>query len=213
MSNAAPSANNACVIACHTCGLVCERPPEDATAHCPRCDAALSARHAGSLQRATALLIAAMVLYLPANLLPVMHAEQLGSAVDSTIMEGVLEFWSSGEYGVALIIFVASIAVPCTKFLALGLLFWTTRHRSPHARRERATLYRIVELVGYWSMLDVLVVAVVCALVRFHALSSAEPRAGILYFGVVVILTMLSAMQFDPRHIWEGKENDEPDKA
>lgn len=211
MSRTAPIASDAGLIACEACGLVCERLPEPAGASCPRCGEVLRASHERSIARSAALLLAAMILYLPANLLPVMHAEQLGTAVDSTIMEGVIEFWQSGEYGVALIIFVASIAVPCMKFLALGLLLWTCHRGSPRARRERATLYRIVELVGYWSMLDVLVVAIVCALVRFQALSSAEPRAGILYFGLVVILTMLSAMQFDPRLIWKGTLPDEPD--
>ncbi|MGB8601148.1 MAG: paraquat-inducible protein A, partial [Rhizomicrobium sp.] len=127
---------------------------------------------------------------------------------DSTIMRGVVEFWKSGSYGVALVIFIASVAVPCIKFLALGLLLFTTQRHSRWAIRERARLYRMVELIGYWSMLDVLVVAVVTALVRFQGLSNTEPRVGILFFGMVVILTMLSALSFDPRLIWDSEENE-----
>lgn len=209
----APTARQAGVIACHGCGLVCARPADHdmGKAVCPRCGSVLAGLHEGALGRASALLLAALILYFPANLMPVMRTTQLGDVVDRTIMEGVLDFWANGEIGIALIIFVASIAVPCTKFIALGTLFWSSFRKSAQGMRERAGLYRIVELVGYWSMLDVLVVAIVCALVQFHALSAAEPRPGILYFGVVVILTMLSAMQFDPRLIWEGKEKDESD--
>lgn len=212
MSNSR-SARQLDVIACHVCGLVVEHPANDEnlpqSRSCPRCGAPLKRRQRESLERASALLIASMVLYLPANLLPVMSTMKLGNAFESTIMEGVIEFWQSGDYGIALIIFVASVAVPCTKFLALGTLFWSSYRKSRNARRERSRLYRIVEIVGYWSMLDVLVVALICALVQFNALSTAEPRAGILYFGLVVILTMLSAMQFDPRLIWEDKDHDE----
>ena len=120
-------------------------------------------------------------------------------------MNGAIEFWKSGSYGIALVIFIASVAVPCTKFLVLTLLLITSQRRSNWARRERARLYRLVEVIGYWSMLDVLVVAVVAALVKFQGLSDIEPRVGIFFFGVVVILTMLSAMTFDPRLIWDDK--------
>lgn len=149
------------------------------------------------------MLLAGIILYVPANLLPVMYTGMLGQGGDSTIMEGVVEFWLAGSWGIALVIFVASVAVPCTKFLVLGLLVITARRRSSWAQLERARLYRLVELVGYWSMLDVLVVAVVAALVRFQPLSEVEPRIGIAWFGAVVILTMLSAMCFDPRLIWD----------
>jgi len=136
-----------------------------------------------------------------------MYTSMLGSGSDKTILQGVIEFWQSGSYGIALVIFIASVAVPCGKFLIIGLLLVTARRRSRWAMRERAKLYRLVELVGYWSMLDVLVVAVVAALVKFQSLADTEPRAGILFFGGVVILTMLSAMQFDPRLTWDGEES------
>ncbi|HEM8101512.1 paraquat-inducible protein A [Enterobacter bugandensis] len=200
-----PRAGQLGVLGCHTCGLVCKDTPADAgRARCPRCGVALHRTHPDSIARAWALLIAGVIFYIPANVLPVMYTSLLGSGTDSTIMDGVIEFWKSGSYGIAVVIFIASVAVPCTKFLVLGLLLMTSQQRSSWARRERAKLYRLVELIGYWSMLDVLVVAVIAALVQFPGLSDIEPRIGIFFFGMVVILTMLSAMNFDPRLIWDG---------
>lgn len=194
------------VVRCHACALVCEDTVAvDMHARCPRCGAPLHRRRPDSIGRAWALLAAAMICYIPANLLPVMHTSLLGSGSESTIMSGVIQFWRHGAYGVSLVIFVASVVVPCTKFLVLGLLLASAQRRSSRAMRERAALYRLVERIGYWSMLDVLVVGMVAALVRFQALGQTEPRVGISFFGIVVVLTMLSAMQFDPRLIWDGE--------
>jgi len=206
--NPPPRAHQLGVVGCHACGLVCDAAllTQNGHAHCPRCGAALHRRRPDSVARAWAFLLAGMIFYIPANLLPVMYTELLGSGHDSTIMSGVIQFWQGGSYGIALVIFIASIAVPCTKFLVMALLLATSQRRSRWKRRERARLYRLVELIGYWSMLDVLVVAVVAALVKFRSLSDIEPRVGILFFGMVVILTMLSAMSFDPRLIWDGDE-------
>jgi paraquat-inducible protein A len=195
------------VVGCHTCGLVCE----DLTGtgrelRCPRCGTPLHRRWPDSIGRAWALLLAGAICYIPANILPVMRTSLLGNGSDSTILGGVVQFWGHGAYGIALVIFIASVLVPCTKFLALGLLLATSQRRSRRAMRERAALYRAIEMIGYWSMLDVLVVAVVAALVQFGALGETEPRAGIAWFGMVVILTMLSAMHFDPRLIWDSEE-------
>jgi paraquat-inducible protein A len=193
------------LVRCHTCALACEHTTS-AGAHprCPRCGAMLHARRPGSIARAWALLLAAVICYIPANILPVMTTRMAGGGGDSTIMGGVIQFWRHGAYGIALVIFVASVAVPCTKFLVLALLLATSQRRSRRAMRERTVLYRMVEAIGYWSMLDVLVVAIVAALVRFQALGTIEPREGIVFFGIVVILTMLSAMSFDPRLIWDN---------
>lgn len=204
------------MVSCHACGLVCrpELPttPSEASPHvveaerCPRCRAPLHARRSDSIARTWAFLIASLILYIPANVLPVMRTTLLGTHTESTILSGVVVFWNAGSYGIASVIFIASVVVPCTKFLAIGMLLVTTTRRSRSAMRERSILYRAVELVGYWSMLDVLVVAIICALVKFGPLSEIEPRAGILFFGMVVILTMLSAMSFDPRLIWDAEE-------
>ncbi len=202
-----PRAHELGVIGCHTCGLVCEAPSASTrAARCLRCGAILHARRPDSVSRACALLLAAMIFYIPANMLPVMYTDMLGHGSNSTISTGIIEFWKAGSYGIALVIFIASVAVPCAKFLILALLLITAKRRTRRARRERAQLYRLVEMVGYWSMLDVLVVAIVAGLVKFKALADVEPCLGILFFGGVVILTMLAAMQFDPRLIWDGNE-------
>lgn len=200
-----PYAREAGLQLCHPCGQAC--PLSDT--HCLRCHAPLHRRKPNSLIRTWALLIAALIFYIPANLLPVMNTNMFGNASENTIMSGVLEFWESGSWDIALLIFFASVVVPSLKFFALALLLITVRKRSLWAMRERSRLFRFIELIGYWSMLDVLVVALVAALVQFHALSSIEPRLGILFFGLVVVLTMLAAMSFDPRLIWDAEVDDE----
>lgn len=193
---------------CHSCSKAC-----DITQHphqCDRCGAALHTIKPDSLNRTWAYLLAALVLYIPANLLPVMNTSMLGSGADSTIISGVLEFWEAGAWDIALIIFIASIGVPAIKFGVLTMLLVTSQRRSSWACRQRSTLFRMVELVGYWSMLDVMVVALVAALVKFDALGTIEPRVGILFFGMVVMFTMFSAMSFDPRLIWLPLQDKEP---
>lgn len=150
-----------------------------------------------------ALLIAAMIFYLPANVLPVMFTSFLGTGSEKTIFEGIIEFWRSGSPGIALLIFLASMVIPFIKFLALGLLLLTSQRKSQWARRERDRLYRFTEWIGCWSMLDVFVVVIITGLVQFPGLSEAEPRPGIIYFALVVILTMLSAQRFRSQSIWE----------
>ncbi|WP_449433574.1 paraquat-inducible protein A [Pseudomonas putida] len=191
---------------CHGCGQACEVNKD---AHrCDRCGAAIHRRKANALSRGWAFLLAALVFYIPANLLPVMRTEMLGSGSDSTIGGGVLEFWEAGAWDIALIIFIASVGVPAIKFLSLGLLLFTAQRGSTWACRQRSQLYRLLELIGYWSMLDVMVVALVAALVQLRGLGTIEPRLGILFFGMVVVLTMFSAMSFDPRLIWDHPCND-----
>ncbi|WP_423205696.1 paraquat-inducible protein A [Pseudomonas kribbensis] len=206
-----PTASELNLCLCHSCGLACDMTDEPH--QCPRCDAPLHRRKTNSLARTWAYMFAALAFYVPANLLPVMNTTLLGNGADSTIMSGVLEFWEHGAWDIALIIFIASIAVPGIKFIALTLLLVTVQRDSHWARRERSKLYRFVELIGYWSMLDVLVVALVAALVKFQALGDIEPRPGILFFGLVVVFTMLSAMSFDPRLIWDKAPAEETDEA
>jgi paraquat-inducible protein A len=202
-----PRARDLGIIACHVCNAVCDAVPgAGEVASCPRCGHHLHRRRPDSIRRSTAYLIAALILYIPANLYPVMYTTFLGSGFASTILAGIIDFWNSGSYGIALVIFIASIGVPCVKFAILGLLLVTSHRKSQWARKERTRLYRVVEMIGYWSFLDVLVVAVVASLVEFGALSETQPRVGILFFGAVVILTMLSAMSFDARLIWDEDE-------
>jgi paraquat-inducible protein A len=156
-----------------------------------------------ALQRATAYLVAAVVLYVPANTLPIMITS---SVIDGrgrhTILGGILELWHTGSWDLALIVFIASIAVPILKIASLGLLVFSARSRSLWRQAERASLYRLVETVGHWSMLDVFVVVLLVGMVRFGAVASVEPAAGLLAFGAVVVLTMLASASFDPRLIW-----------
>ena len=195
------------VVPVHFSGQPCDMRLEPT--ECDRCGAALHRRKVQSLTRTWAYMLTALAFYVPANLLPVMNTTMLGSGADSTIMSGVLEFWQHGAWDIALIIFIASIAVPGIKFLSLGLLLVTVQRNSQWARKERSKLFRFIELIGYWSMLDVIVVALVAALVKFQALGTIEPRLGILFFGLVVVFTMLAAMSFDPRLIWENPHNEE----
>ncbi|WP_040263379.1 paraquat-inducible protein A [Pseudomonas massiliensis] len=190
---------------CHVCGNACPLAGQ----HCLRCQSSLHRRKPDSVARTWAFLIAALIFYIPANLLPVMNTLMFGNASENTIMSGVIEFWEGGSWDIALLIFFASVVVPSLKFFILGFLLITVQKRSRWAMRERSKLFRFIELIGYWSMLDVLVVALVTALVQFNALSSIEPRLGILFFGLVVVLTMLAAMSFDPRLIWDAEVNDD----
>ncbi|WP_223513689.1 paraquat-inducible protein A [Pseudomonas sp. GL-B-19] len=199
--NMPPVASDLNLCLCHTCGMTCDMT--DNPHECERCGAPLHRRKTNSLARTWAFMFTALAFYVPANLLPVMNTQMLGNGADSTIMSGVLEFWAAGAWDIALIIFIASIAVPGIKFVALTFLLVSVHRDSLWARKERSQLYRVVEVIGYWSMLDVIVVALVASLVKFKALADIEPRAGILFFGLVVVFTMLSAMSFDPRLIWD----------
>jgi len=203
----APRARELGIIGCHVCGLV-SRAPDGDDAACPRCGAALHRRKRDSIARTWALLLAAFILYIPANVLPIMRTVSLGDIDDNTIISGVVELWVKGSPSLAVIVFTASIVVPMTKFLVLGTLLLATRRRSRWALRQRARLYRAVEFIGYWSMLDVFVVALLTALVRFGFFSQVEPLPGVVFFGLTVILTMFSSMSFDPRLMWDGPDDD-----
>ncbi len=205
--SALPRAGELGLIGCHVCGLVC-RDTRPHAPICPRCGAQLHRRKSASISRTWALLIAAFIFYLPANLLPIMRTVSLGDVDDNTILSGVVELWVNGSPDLAVIVFTASIVVPMLKFLALGLLLISVQRGSSWAQRQRAKLYRLVELIGYWSMLDVFVVALLTALVRFGVLSQVEPLPGVVYFGLTVVTTMLASMSFDPRLIWD-KDNDD----
>ncbi|MCC6213101.1 MAG: paraquat-inducible protein A [Burkholderiales bacterium] len=188
---------------CHICGQLSRLKRGLHEACCPRCGSALHARKPNSIPRTWALLIAAMILYVPANLLPMMHTSSLFGSQSDTIMSGVVYFWTTGSWYLALIIFFASIMVPLLKMLALMVLLVSVQRSSRWQREQRARLYRLVEFVGRWSMLDIYVVAVIVALVQLKALATIQPGPGAIAFGAVVVLTMFAALTFDPRLIWE----------
>jgi paraquat-inducible protein A len=194
------------LLSCHACGQVARGVPGAHHAHCPRCGSALHFRKPNSVSRTWAFLIAAVILYVPANVLPMMHTSSLFGSESDTIMSGVVYFWTSGEWYLALIIFFASIMVPMLKMIALVLLLVTVQTRSRWQIEQRARLYRLVEVIGRWSMLDVFVVGLIVALVQLKALATITPGPAVVAFAAVVVLTMFAAMSFDPRLIWDPLE-------
>ncbi len=189
---------------CHVCNLVVGVPegPTDGLA-CPRCRTALHRRKPKSLSRTWALLIAAAICYVPANLYPVMEVTTLGVSQADTILSGVIYLAAHGTWPLAVIVFIASVVVPVAKIVALGYLALSVQRASQWRPRDRARLYRMVEQVGRWSMVDVYVVTILVALVHLGSLANVEARVGGFYFGAVVVLTMFAAESFDPRLIWD----------
>lgn len=191
------------LMACHACGQVCRAVTAGTTCHCPRCGAVVHLRKSDSLNRTWALLAAAYILYIPANLLPIMETRSLFGVQEDTIMSGIVYLWLSGSAGLALVVFVASIMVPMLKLLALTLLAASVHFRPTWRPRQRTRLFRLIEAVGRWSMLDIFVVALLAALVQIKSLASIMAGPGAAAFGAVVVLTMLASMSFDPRLIWD----------
>lgn len=187
---------------CHCCNAIL--PIEQI--ECGRCFSVSEARKNSSIQITIALLMASLIIYIPANILPIMTTVAFGSTIDSTIMEGVLVLWYSGAYPIALIIFIASVLVPSLKMLAIAWLCWCTKTKKVKNGHRMMQVYEIVEFVGRWSMVDVFVIAVLIGLVSFGNLMNVLPAQGVLYFAAVVILTMISANFFDPRLMWDQRE-------
>lgn len=196
------------LVACGECGLVSAwRPDANGLSHCPRCASVLHRRKTDSLNRTWALLLAGYVLFIPANVLPITITSSIVGVQSDTIMSGVAYFWHEGAYDLAIIIFTASIFVPLAKLLALTVLAWSAQTRSTWDPMQRTRLYRMVEFVGKWSMLDVFVVAMLARLVQFSSLASIEAGPGAIAFSAVVVITMFAAMSFDPRLMWDPLEN------
>jgi len=187
-------------VGCGHCGLVLPLGSQD---HCPRCGGALQSRKTDSLSRSAAYLLASAVMIVPANLLPIMKSSSLMGEKEDTILSGILFFWNSGSPGLAALIFFVSILIPLAKLGSMTVLLWSVHHGKHHYRQHRAHLFRLVELVGRWSMLDIFVVALMVGLVHFQGLAIIEAGPGAAAFGAVVVLTMLAAHSFDARLIWD----------
>uniref|UniRef100_UPI0022EA9DEA paraquat-inducible protein A n=1 Tax=Falsiroseomonas oryzae TaxID=2766473 RepID=UPI0022EA9DEA len=198
----AASTPEAGAVGCHTCGLV--SLPHHHDDHCPRCGSALHARKPDAVARAVALLIAAAILYVPANVYPVLSFIQLGAGAPSTILGGVVELLEAGLYPLAALVFFASVAVPMLKVVGLAMLLLSCRQGWTSRLRDRTRLYAAVNAIGRWSMIDIFMTTILVALVRFGAVVSIEPGVGAIAFCAVVILTMLAAEGFDPRLIWDA---------
>jgi paraquat-inducible protein A len=203
MTEMTQSASGQGFCSCHVCNLVARRERASVPAHCPRCGASLNFRKPGSVSRCWALLIGAYILYIPANLLTIMETGSLFSYRKDTIISGVFELWRSGSWVIAVIVFIASVTIPLLKLISLTLLLVSVQRRSTWHPRQRTRLYRLVELVGRWSMLDIYVVTLLAALVQLGSMATVKAGPGALAFGAVVVLTMFASMQFDPRLIWD----------
>lgn len=180
---------------------------------CPRCQTRLRPRKPGSVSRSWAWLIAATVLYIPANLLPIMYTHTYFQSASSTLLSGIALLWNSGAWDLAIIVFVASIVVPLMKILCLAfLLIGVQRRRCGHPR-SRTRLYRIVDFIGHWSMLDIFVVSLLVALVQLGSVAQVRPEPGAVAFAAVVILTMIASMSFDSRLIWDARQSAETPKV
>jgi paraquat-inducible protein A len=187
-------------IGCDTCGLVTRG--RDGVL-CPRCGFALHDRKPDSITRTWALTLAAAILYIPANTYPFLTVVRFGAGQPSTILQGVRELMDIGEWPLALLVFFASISVPVLKLVGLVLLLTTTMAGVRMRRRDRTVLYRVLDAVGRWSMIDIFMESILVALVQFGAVVTVTPGPGAIAFASVVILTMLAARTFDPRLIWD----------
>ncbi|NDP59414.1 MAG: paraquat-inducible protein A [Oxalobacteraceae bacterium] len=194
------------LLRCHACDLLCQPLAGAGASNCPRCAAPLHQRIPHSIRKTWAFLLAAMILYIPANLLPIMRSSSFFSVRDDTILSGVVYLWIGGSRMLALLVFVASIVIPLFKLLALVLLTLSVQLRSTWQPRQRTRMYRLVEAIGRWSMLDIYVVALLVALVQVQSFARIEAGQGAAAFGAVVVLTLLAANSFDPRLIWDYAE-------
>ena len=192
---------------CHTCHEVVRLPKVkgEGSILCPRCGEEVHLRKPNSIQYTWALVIASIILYIPANVLPMMEVETFAGTQADTIISGVLYFLETGSYLIASVIFIASIIVPITKLLILIYLLITVQKKSPLRQKQRKKLYVLTEIIGKWSMVDVYVVAIMIALVHFGGMTEIKAGDGATYFLLVVIVTMIAAMQFDPKLIWDSE--------
>jgi paraquat-inducible protein A len=192
------------VVLCAACGLLSRPAGPSVPGRCPRCGEPTVLRQRDPIQRTWALIIAAAICYLPANILPVMTTITLKSVVPTTIIGGVVRLYADGSWVLALIVLVASVMIPLVKLVALSYLLITVQLRSDRNRLERVRLYRMLKAIGRWSMLDVFVATFSVALVQLRPFMSVDPGSGVLFFSAVVILTIFAADTFDPRLIWDS---------
>jgi paraquat-inducible protein A len=199
----ADMANEDQLASCSACGLVQTIEPASEPCACSRCGATIHFRKPDTAPRVWALVIAAAIVYIPANVLPVMQVRTAMGNTDHTILGGVVELWRLGSWDLAVIVFVASVVVPLTKLLALTVLMLRRRWEGRRIQRQRTRLYELIEFIGQWSMLDVFVVILMSAMANFPGISQVIAGPGAASFGIVVILTMLATMSYDPREGWD----------
>lgn len=196
------------ILICTECHELNKQDADSDVQTCTRCGALVHARRPNSLARTWALLITAAIVYIPANVLPIMTVSSLGQGDPNTIMSGVIQLVQHGMIPIAAVVFIASILVPTFKLVGIALLLFSVQRRQPLSARQRIWMYRFIEFIGRWSMLDIFVIAILVAVVNFGRLASVEANLGAIAFASVVILTMLAAVTFDPRLIWDNTESD-----
>ena len=206
----ARQARQAGLLNCHICGQLSQAPAGGGFLRCPRCRAPLHMRKPASLATTWALVIAAAILYIPANLLPMRGAASLRGSQDGTLVGGAVVLGRSGSWPLAAVVFFASVLVPLLKIFALVYLAASAQRRSRQRLIQRTRLYRMVEFVGRWSMLDIYVITILVALVKFQGLATIQAGPAAVAFGAVVVLTMFAAMSFDPRLIWDPAADSAP---
>ncbi len=209
MSTPALTAMQQGLQSCEGRGLLSRPDSSEEEGRCPRCDEELSFRKPASYQRTWAYLIAAAICYIPANVLPVLTTTTAAGADSDTILQGVVLLWSPTGWPLSLIVLFASIMIPSAKILALGYLLITAQRGSVANNEQRIGMYRMVELIGRWSMVDVFVDTFTAALIQLQPLMSVEPGPGLIFFAAVVVFTMLAVEAFDPRLIWDSASSQE----
>jgi paraquat-inducible protein A len=200
--SAPPTTTSMGLVPCHTCNLLSSHALEGWP--CSRCGAAVHRRKPDSLARTWSFLIAAAILYIPANLLPMIVTQSVFETSRDTILSSIVYFWISDAKALAILVLAASVVVPLLKMMALTLLLLSVHFRSSWCIRQQTELYRLLETVGRWSMLDIFVVAMLASLVRAGKLATIVPGPGALAFAAVVVLTMLASLSFDPRLLWDA---------
>lgn len=197
------------ILVCMECHQLNRQRAEAHKQACQRCGADLHPRRPNALIRTWALLMTAAILYIPANVLPIMTVNSFGRGQPDTIMSGVIALAQHGMLPIAAVVFVASILVPTFKLVGISLLLYSVQRHQPMSARQRILMYRFIEWIGRWSMLDIFVIAILVAVVRFDSLASIEAGMGAIAFASVVVLTMLAAITFDPRLIWDNTDTEQ----
>jgi paraquat-inducible protein A len=200
------------IVCCSTCGLTQRVEPlaQQSAAECPRCGSIVDERKSASVVPTATLALAALILYVPANLYPILRMERYGLYTESTVWEGVAELVRLGYWFVAVIVFLASIVVPLLKLAGLIFLSASSAAQSRRWRRQRTWIYKFIDVIGPWAMLDVFLLAVLVALVRLGSLATVLPGRGLFAFACVVVLTILASSLFDPKLIWRSRHDERP---
>jgi paraquat-inducible protein A len=211
---AARTGKEAGLLLCPSCHKITPLPETDQKENqkkkmsCPRCGERLHLRKKNSIDRSWALITTALLLTLPANLLPIMSVSSLGKVTKSTIIDGIIHFFQEGSYCIGLVILTASVLVPLFKITGMGLILISIHNQWTTWLRHKALMFRFIQFVGRWSMLDIFVIALLCSLVRFGSLSTVDTAPAALYFSTVVLCTMFAAISFDPRLLWDSAEEE-----